>query len=159
MKLIILLLITNFSLTSIAATWEQINIEDSTFSLLKELDLHKSVYKLNSKKENEDFINSLKQMTYISRYDNWGYYSIPNKVNIHIGNLDFSSLTSDNTRTEPAAISNNTIISLTEFLMIDTLDIDIYEGSDGNKDGDCGNVYLHEKKSKEVALLSICYFQ
>lgn len=156
MKNIIVSILVLLSVQSHAAKWNKVEVSDSAFALLEGIDLYMSVYELESKKSSENFMNSLKQLTYIVRNE-WGIYSMPESVGVYPGDLDFSALSMDDTRTEPAPLSDETIGALTEFSLMPHFDVEIFEGSDGNTFGDCGNVYLYEKKSQQVALLSICY--
>lgn len=155
-KLILAFSVLCLALPSYAAKWEKVSLTSSAFAHLKDIELYSSVYKLVSKKDSEPLINSLKQLTYIVRSE-WGLYSMPEYVDVYPGDLDFSVLTSDDTRQEPYPLTEETLGALAEYSIMPGFDVEIFEGTDANPFGDCANVYLYEKKSQQVALFSLCY--
>lgn len=146
-----------FSSTAFSAKWKKIENKKSVFSkLFKQVNFHEFVYVLKSKDEAEPIINSLKQMTYIARYKEWGEYSVPNAVAITESENDsFDILKSDPTRQEPAPVEDEELEALKEF--VEKNKVEVYEGVDGNDFGDCSNIYFLHKKSQQVALMSVCY--
>ena len=158
MKHLLIALVLFMSTNSFAAQWEKVDMNKSSFAWLEGIKLFTNVYELVDVKESEEFIDSLKQLTYIIRAE-WGNYSIHEAVDIYPGSDEFKVLTEDATRAEPELLREHTLAALIEFYyMTDRLyDIEIYEGNDGNTFGECGNVYLFEKKSKQVGVFSLCY--
>lgn len=139
-----------------AAKWAKVDINQSVFAELADVKTYNWVYEFQGAKEGEEFENSLQQLTYIIRVGEWDIWSKPDDVGVwYTGDDQFSGLFEDDTRQEPYPATEDLRTQLGSF--VDGKNIDIWEGNDGNSFGDCANVYLHEKSSNQVMMLSICY--